>query len=414
MRSWLDLLTGWRQTMLILAVVGTVLAVGISWRPAADTATPPVQRPASCPATSLGSSSGAWVVPWLDDPQSPDLVPTQAKQLGVLDFFWLALGPSPGTILQNPTDSQARSLDAALAAAYSGNPCGLRFVTIVDNFNGTADPAEAKAWLARILLDSTARQQHVKAIAAEMSRHPLADGLTVDYEFKLPAAADLPLYARIGHLKQLLSDHPDQLAQRITTGYSALIHDLDQTMHQQHRQLRVATLARDQSQVNFDNLPAYIADYGAISRNADQVILMAYDYHWSTGDPGPIAPTDWVRTVWSYAQTQNPPPGRLAIALPAYAYNWPVDGAGKTAHEAVDLTATQIAAANWPTTGRQDGETEYTYRDSQGGVHQVWDAASGLAAKAASVRQFCGCAVMAWKVGNADPVGSHLVVSALG
>ena len=55
-----------------------------------------------------------------------------------------------------------------------------------------------------------------------------------------------------------------------------------------------------------------------------------------------------------------------------------------------------------------------TNRDDRGGSHQVWDAASGLAASAASVRQFCGCAVMAWKVGNADPVGSNLVVSALG
>jgi hypothetical protein len=364
--------------------------------------------------TSLASSSGAWVVPWLDDPQSPDLVPTQAKQLGVLDFFWLALGPSPGTILQNPTDSQARSLDAALAAAYSGSPCGLRFVTIVDNFNGDADPRAAKTWLAQILLDPKARQQHVQALAAEMARHPLADGLTVDYEFKLPTAEDLSLYAKAGHLEQLLPDHPDQLVDRITAGYSALMHDLALAMHHQQRQLRVATLARDHSPVSFDNLPAFIADYGALSQSADQVILMAYDYHWSSGDPGPIAPMDWIRQVWSYAQTHNPAPGRVAVALPAYAYNWPVDGSGTTVHDAADLTPTQVAAAHWPKIGSQDGETHYTYRDEQGGVHQVWDAASGLATKAASVRRLCGCSVMAWKVGNADGAGSDLVVAALG
>jgi Glycosyl hydrolases family 18 len=411
-------------TVGIVAVVSTILTVGVFWRPtlnispAIDTSTlpvtPPVKRLASCPVASLASSSGAWVVPWLDDAHLPDLVPAQAKQLDLLDFFWLALGPSPGTILQNPTDSHARNLDTVLAAAYSANPCGRRFVTIVDNFNGDADPTEAKAWLARILLDPEARQQHVQALATELARHPLIDGLTVDYEFKLPTAADLPLYARTGHLEQLLPDHPEQLVDRITAGYSALIRDLDLAMHHQQRQLRVATLARDQSQMDFDNLPAYIPDYGALAQDADQVILMAYEYHWSSGDPGPIAPLDWVREVWKYAQTHHPPAGRMAIALAAYAYDWPVNTSGKTVHEAADLTPTQVAAAGWSKAGSQDGETHITYRDDRGGLHEVWDAASGLAANAARVRQFCGCSVTAWKVGNADPVGSNLVVSALG
>jgi len=354
------------------------------------------------------------VVPWLDNPQVADLVPAQAKRLGLLDFFWLALGPSPGTILQHPVDQEARPLDNVLAAAHSANPCGLRFVTIVDNFSGSAKSADAKAWLARILLDPQARQQHIQALATEMTRHPLADGLTIDYEFKLPSAADLPLYAKIGHLDQLLPSQPDQLVDRITAGYSRLMQDLTLAMHHQHRQLRVTALVRDQSQVDYGNLPAYISDYGAIGQNSDQLILMAYDYHWSSGDPGPIAPLDWIHRVWSYAETYNLRPGRLAIALPAYAYNWPVDGSGKTVQEATDLTPTQVAAADWPQAGGQDGETHYTYRDGRGGLHQVWDAASGLAAKTALVRESCGCSVMAWKVGNADLAGSNLVLSALG
>ena len=34
-------------------------------------------------------------------------------------------------------------------------------------------------------------------------------------------------------------------------------------------------------------------DYAAIGRIADAVVLMAYDEHWSTSAPGPIASRPW-------------------------------------------------------------------------------------------------------------------------
>ncbi len=376
--------------------------------------TPPNKPPASCPTVALADRNGAWVVPWMDDSGAADLVPSQTKRLGLMDFFWLAMGPTPGSILQHPTNPEVRSLNSVLAAAHSANPCGLRFVTIVDDYHGTTDPKEAKARLARILLDPQARQQHVQAVAKEMATHPLADGLTVDYEYDLPTKADLPLYAKIGNLEQLLADQPDQFVDRITMGYSRLMQDLAVAMHHQQRLLRVTTFVREHSKLDYGNLPAYIADYGAIARHADQLVLMAYDNHWSSGDPGPIAPLDWVRKVWEHANEYDIPPGRLAVGVPAYAYDWTVNAAGKTVRVATDLTATQVAAARWTKAGGQDGETNYTYQDGQGDPHQVWDATSGVAVKTAAIRQFCSCPVMAWKLGNTDPVGSNLVLSALG
>ena len=63
-------------------------------------------------------------------------------------------------------------------------------------------------------------------------------------------------------------------------------------------------------------------DYAAIGRAADQVRRMAYDYHWNTSAPGPIAPISWVRSVIDYARTQIPA-ARLVLGIPLYGYDWP-------------------------------------------------------------------------------------------
>lgn len=54
-------------------------------------------------------------------------------------------------------------------------------------------------------------------------------------------------------------------------------------------------------------LPARISErgdefgYERIGRVADRVIVMAYDEHWSSSVPGPVASIDWCRKVAAYA-----------------------------------------------------------------------------------------------------------------
>jgi len=63
------------------------------------------------------------------------------------------------------------------------------------------------------------------------------------------------------------------------------------------------------------------------------LFIMAYDYHWSSGDPGPVAPLhgsdrwgdyayDW--TIQDY-RTYLAPHGvdRVLLGLPLYGYDWP-------------------------------------------------------------------------------------------
>ena len=150
-------------------------------------------RPANCGRPSLAGASGAWLPDWLDDPGRPSLIAGQARRLRLLDFFWLGLGATPDSILQQPDDPGGSPLETALGEAAAANPCGWRFITI-------SDERTPRSVMAQILVDPAARWRNVAALAAAMARYPQADGLTLDYEYALPnTRQDLDLYSSVAH-----------------------------------------------------------------------------------------------------------------------------------------------------------------------------------------------------------------------
>ena len=58
-----------------------------------------------------------------------------------------------------------------------------------------------------------------------------------------------------------------------------------------------------------------------ISKIADRVLVMAYDQHWSTSKPGPVASLTWCREVAAYA-SKNIPKSKLIMGLPLYGREW--------------------------------------------------------------------------------------------
>jgi spore germination protein YaaH len=64
-----------------------------------------------------------------------------------------------------------------------------------------------------------------------------------------------------------------------------------------------------------------IFDYRRISPLVDRILVMAYDEHWSTSAPGPIASLPWCKRVAEYALSVIGPE-KLIMGLPFYGRAW--------------------------------------------------------------------------------------------
>ncbi|MCR4821363.1 MAG: glycoside hydrolase [Treponema sp.] len=82
---------------------------------------------------------------------------------------------------------------------------------------------------------------------------------------------------------------------------------------------RVKTLERD----------AY--DYAELAKIVDKIIVMAYDEHWSTSAPGPIASTAWCQKILDYAKTVIPE-DKLVMGCHFYARAWNNEDVGRKAY----------------------------------------------------------------------------------
>jgi spore germination protein YaaH len=92
-------------------------------------------------------------------------------------------------------------------------------------------------------------------------------------------------------------------------------------------------------------------DYPALAVPCDHLVLMGYDYHWSTSpDTGPVAPlSGWgtYNVTWSVNDYlgKGVPPGKLLLGVPYYGYRWPAVSGDPGAATTGSATARTFAQA---------------------------------------------------------------------
>ncbi|WP_294319884.1 glycosyltransferase [uncultured Sphingomonas sp.] len=247
--------------------------------------------------------------------------------------------------------------DPRLAQLMAGVRHAPKVLPMVQNLT---EEAWDGAGAARMLADPTARAALVAQLAGYVQAHHAA-GLVMDYE-SLPAAA--------------VARYPAFLAQ----------------LH----------AALPKGAILAVTAPAGDPDWrlNGIARTTDRVILMAYDEHWESGTPGPIASQPWFIAQVEQAIRQV---GRdkLVVALGSYAYDWHDGGADALSIEEAWLAAHDSSAQIG--FDRSSGNAGFTYDDERGSRHQVWmlDAATSWN-ELAALRRMGLDDVALWRLGSED------------
>jgi len=112
------------------------------------------------------------------------------------------------------------------------------------------------------------------------------DGLQINFEY-VPPGARLAYHSFLRELRAGLGD----------------------------RMLSVAIVARTRT------LPNDVYDYATIAEIVDRILVMAYDEHWSTSAPGPIASMPWSYRVARHSLDVIGP-DMLIMGLPFYGRSW--------------------------------------------------------------------------------------------
>lgn len=220
----------------------------------------------------------------------------------------------------------------------------------------------------------------IKSISSEDSRRKLINsvldtiakngfgGLTIDIE-EVPASSQTNLFVFMGEL---------------------------------HDEFRQRNLILAQA-VPFDNSDW---NYKAYANVTDYLMLMAYDQHWSTGKPGPVAAQDWFESVLKKRMSELSP-DKTIVCFGNYGYNWSNNGS-----EAETVTFQEsLLAAKESLDHIQDIKFDpnsltpyFTYEEDDHSKHEVWflDAVTAYN-QINSARPYGVAGFALWRMGSEDP-----------
>jgi cellulose synthase/poly-beta-1,6-N-acetylglucosamine synthase-like glycosyltransferase/peptidoglycan/xylan/chitin deacetylase (PgdA/CDA1 family)/spore germination protein YaaH len=249
------------------------------------------RKPSDIPLNSGEGLRAAYYVPY--DEASYSSFKEHVHQIDLLFPEWLHVDSSQATVLAIQNDSHREY--PVVDGANIHDPDDLNRIKRViqaakedteifphlNNFN-----ANTQSWdgnVGELLKDPNKRAALRQQLMRFFSAYPAYSGLSLDFE-SLPDDAD--------------------------PSYLSFIQELYADMHPRNLRLYVNTAVATSD-----------AELKQISANSDGVILMNYDQHQVTSDPGPIASQDWFVANLTRV-LQFVPKEKLICAVGNYGYDW--------------------------------------------------------------------------------------------
>jgi spore germination protein len=152
---------------------------------------------------------------------------------------------------------------------------------------------------------------------------------------------------------------------------------------------------------------AAVYDYAALYKVVDYVMVMAYDYSYPGGNPGPIAPLNKLRDTATYALSKMPA-RQIIWGMGVYGYDWPEGPDGKSLGMAdprtwaeADAIAHQPGAQSGYDASAQGAWARYT---TNGQLREVWyENEQSFEAKLSLVTGDSMAGFALWRLGQEDP-----------
>ena len=142
-----------------------------------------------------------------------------------------------------------------------------------------------------------------------------------------------------------------------------------------------------------------VLGYARIAEIVDRIIIMAYDEHWSTSVPGPVASMEWCSRVVAYASTRIPA-DTLVMGLPFYGRAW-TDKRLARAYKHSSVREI-IAEQKVDDIMREDGIPWFRYEEIVS-VSLYYEDVVSLASRLSSYREAGVRNVSFWRLGQEDP-----------
>ncbi len=209
-------------------------------------------------------------------------------------------------------------------------------------------------------------------------------------------AKELEEYADAEHQPGIVVDF-ESLPQTSQKDFQSFIHDLGSDLHARNMKLMVGLPAADWSY-----------DYKYFAAQTDAIILMNYDFHWTSSLPGPIAPQDWFqRNIDNILKVI--PANKIVMGVANYGYDWPAKTKQDPNPLAASVTFQQgvVTAVESGSDITYDPDTfnlHYSYADASDRVHTVWMLDGVTAYNQLRASERAGVAGTAlWRLGTEDP-----------